>query len=160
MAEVVIMRGLPGAGKSTWVRMNLPDAQVCSADSFFVGEDGEYRFDGSRLSEAHSHCLRRFAETVSTGGDSSTSTQSPATIVVDNTGISAWEISPYYNLARAFGHDVRIVHLKCSPETAHGRNVHGVSMDRVLEMDRKMAAEEFPPFWNLQVVEFEETLNG
>lgn len=158
MAEVVIMRGLPGAGKSTWVRMNLPDAHVCSADSFFVDDDGEYRFDGSRLSDAHSHCLRCFAETVSACGGSSI--QSPATIVVDNTGISAWEISPYYNLARAFGHDVRIVHLNCSPETAHSRNVHGVSMERVMEMERKMTAEEFPPFWNLQVVEFEEALDG
>jgi predicted kinase len=148
------MRGLPGAGKTTWIRLNLPGAHVCSADSFFMGDDGVYRFDGSRLTEAHNHCLRCFTETVA--GLSCRTDALPSTIVVDNTGISAWEISPYYNLARAFGHDVRVVHIDCPPGKAHLRNVHGVSIERIGEMDRKMASEKLPAFWNVQIVNFEE----
>lgn len=147
MASVVIMRGLPGAGKSTWVRENLPDAVICSADSYFVNDEGEYIFDGTRLPEAHGECLRTFTETVSAihAGD-------PAVVVVDNTGIRAWEISPYYNLARAYGHDVKIVHLQCDHEIAHGRNVHGVSKERVEQMDQSLDSEELPVFWNVEVV--------
>lgn len=145
MASVVIMRGLPGAGKSTWVRENLPDAIICSADSYFLSEEGEYVFDGAQLSDAHGACLRAFAKAVSVLDCSDSSV-----IVVDNTGIKAWEISPYYNLARAYGHEVRIIHLECDCDTAHGRNIHGVPLERVEQMGERLAREELPVFWNIE----------
>jgi len=148
LARILIMRGLPGAGKSTWARRNHPDAHICSADTFFVGEDGEYRFDGERISEAHAWCLRSFAEILSSmeGG-------SPEVIIVDNTAIRAWEISPYYNLARAYGHEVRIVHVSCDIPTAHERNIHGVPLERIEKMDQDLLSEELPPFWTVEAVD-------
>ena len=136
MASVVIMRGLPGAGKSTWVTENLPGAVVCSADRYFMCDDGEYVFDGERLSEAHGACLRTFTEAVST-----IDPEDPTVVVVDNTGRRAWEISPYY-----------IVHLPCDREVAHGRNIHGVSKERVEQMDVDLGTEELPVFWNIEVI--------
>lgn len=151
MAIVLIMRGLPGAGKSTWVRRNHPDAHICSADSFFVGEDGEYRFDGDRISEAHAWCLRNFAEVMASIEEDRN--RKPDVVVVDNTAIRAWEISPYYNLARAYGHDVKIIHIRCDIPTAHERNIHGVPLERIEKMDQGLISEELPPFWSVEVVE-------
>lgn len=150
MATVLIMRGLPGAGKSTWARRNHPEALVCSADSFFLDEDGTYRFDGERISEAHSWCLRNFAEIMSSmdgdGHDPS------AVVIVDNTAVRAWEISPYYNLASAYGHEVKVVQLSCDVQTAHERNIHGVPLDRIEKMDQGLCSEELPPFWTVVTV--------
>ena len=47
MKKVIVLRGLPGAGKSKfsfllWEHFN---AEVVSADHNMIGEDGEYEFD-------------------------------------------------------------------------------------------------------------------
>ncbi|MCK4806192.1 MAG: ATP-binding protein [Candidatus Aegiribacteria sp.] len=151
MAKIYIMRGLPGAGKSTWAHENHPGAHVCSADSYFVDDEGVYRFDGTLISEAHASCLRGFAEILAS--IERVSENSPEVVVVDNTAIRAWEISPYYNLAQAYGHEVKIVHVKCDAETAHSRNIHGVPLERVEKMDDGLVCEKLPAFWTVDTVE-------
>ncbi len=145
------MRGLPGAGKSTWARENYPQAHVCSADSYFLDDEGVYRFDGTLISQAHASCLRGFAEILASKARDPEN--SPEIVIVDNTAIKAWEISPYYNLARAYGHDARIIHIKCDAETAHSRNIHGVPLERVEKMDDSLTCEELPVFWKVEIVE-------
>jgi predicted kinase len=154
LAKILIMRGLPGAGKSTWVKENYPDACICSADGYFLNENGDYVFDGEKISEAHAWCLRSFAETLSSidRGES----DSPDVVIVDNTCIRAWEISPYYNLASAYGHQVSIIQVDCDVPTAHSRNVHGVPLERVETMHQGLSSEELPPFWEVQVVPWED----
>lgn len=151
MAKVYIMRGLPGAGKSTWARENHPGAHVCSADRFFLDESGIYRFNCDFISEAHASCLRGFAEILVS--IKSNPEDSPETIVVDNTAIKAWEIAPYYNLARAYGHEVKIIQILCDAEKAHSRNIHGVPLDRVEKMDDALSREELPSFWSVETVD-------
>lgn len=151
MANIYIMRGLPGAGKSTWVRRNYPQAHVCSADSFFLDEEGVYRFDAALISDAHASCLRGFAEILAAIAKDSIS--SPEVVIVDNTAIRAWEISPYYNLSQAYGHNARIIHVKCDAKTAHSRNIHGVPLERVEKMDDSLTCEELPVFWTVEIVE-------
>lgn len=89
MGKVIIMRGQPGSGKSTYTAKHFPDALVCSADHFFM-ESGvcncgfasdplmtdhnpacdelktTYVFDKTKISEAHAHCLQRFVRFVTT----------------------------------------------------------------------------------------------
>lgn len=49
MRNVIIMRGVPGSGKSTYVRNRYPEARVVSADRYFTDPaTGEYRFDASK----------------------------------------------------------------------------------------------------------------
>ena len=146
--RLVILRGLPGSGKTTYQRSHLPGAVVASADQYFmVGE--EYRFNPKFLPEAHGACCRVVIDALQAG--------SPL-VVVDNTAISAVEIAPYVLLAQAYGYSAEIITLRCDPAVAAARNRHQVPADVILQrIAPAMAAAEaqFPPWWQHQVLELE-----
>ena len=50
--KVVILRGLPGAGKTTYVSKMPAPTLVVSADHYFV-QGQAYRFDADKLAAAH-----------------------------------------------------------------------------------------------------------
>jgi len=56
MKELILLRGLPGSGKSTLAK-SLDGIHI-EADQFFM-IDGEYRFDASKLKDAHNYCFTR-----------------------------------------------------------------------------------------------------
>jgi len=62
--KVIIMRGVPGSGKSSYVARKYPEATVCSADNFFMSADDQgilhYQFNPAQLSAAHDECFREF----------------------------------------------------------------------------------------------------
>lgn len=125
------MRGLPGSGKSTWVRQNLPDAVVCSADEYFVEEDGTYRFKAENLRDAHIWCFQRFLDAVA---------RRVSTIAVDNTNTRLWEMAPYAAVAEAEDYEAFVVYVECSVERAVADNVHGVPKNVIEKM-----AERYEP---------------
>jgi predicted kinase len=143
MKEVVIMRGIPGAGKGHYVKAliadsNLPDGRshqltVCSADHFF-GLD--YNFDPTKLPEAHASCMSAFLQAI---------LEEHEMVVVDNTNIKQWMYEAYEKVARLAGYNVEIVEVM--PETIEElrkcaeRNTHRVPVDVVARM-----AMEFEPF--------------
>jgi predicted kinase len=140
---VFILRGIPGAGKSRLtkrLKKNRKDAAVVSADDFFVDYDGVYRFDPSRLGEAHSYCLFSFLEWVE---------RRKRTVIVDNTNTTAVEIAPYAALALAHGYNVQIITIKANAREAARRNVHGVPVETVLRMAKRLKEEtpRLPPWW-------------
>lgn len=125
-AKVIIMRGLPGSGKSHRVKQLLekyPGAVVCSADHFFETDDGGYNFQPARLGEAHAACLHAFIRAVTGGAD---------VVIVDNTNMQLWEIDNYTLLARLHGYDIDYIHMhggvitREEIEQSIKRNVHGV----------------------------------
>jgi len=119
---VVIMRGISGAGKDTWIKDNIHNARICSADLFFM-KDGEYMFDVSRLPQAHSWCMSEFLKAVH---------DHVPTIVVNNTHIRCWEWENYARTALVTGYDVEIVSLICGTvdqvRNCYKRNVHGTPL--------------------------------
>lgn len=146
--RVLVLRGVPGAGKSTVARAVVEHvraagvrAAVVSADDTFVGADGVYRFDPARLPEAHGACLRAFVGLVSVhpGG----------VVVVDNTTTTTEEAAPYVALAAAYGWDAALVTVVALPADAAARNVHGVPSATVHAMDRRLstALDAAPPWW-------------
>ena len=134
--KVIIMRGLPGSGKSTYLNEKEPTAVVCSADDFFVTDEGVYLFDPKKLPQAHQACMRKFLD--------ATAARMPL-IAVDNTNISLWECSPYVSVAEALGYAVEVIRVDADPEICAARNTHNVPIEAV----RRMAArfEKSLPWW-------------
>jgi predicted kinase len=142
-SKVIILRGVSGAGKDTWIKKTLKDPIVCSADDFFM-RSGEYRFDPSKLGEAHGYCLHKFI----------IACQDPRSrarpIVINNTNTSLVEIAPYYAVAKAFGLDVEIVTFLIDADLAAHRNVHGVPLHAIEAMAKRIEDTQFPPFWDAE----------
>ena len=139
---IFILRGLSGAGKSTWVKKHHPKAVVCSADHFFM-KNGKYRFAASKLGKAHSFCLRKFLRELN---------RKTKTIVVDNTNISLVEVAPYAALAQMFGVRFKIVNFKISVKKAARRNTHDVPESTIKDMKKRFDEVTLPPWWPVKTV--------
>lgn len=139
---MTVLRGIPGAGKSTFVKEHFPNGVVVSADHFFEVK-GEYKFDPTRLQEAHGACFRAAIAAVQAGAKQ---------VVVDNTSITAAEAAPYVLLGQAHGYVVTVTTLLVDAVAAAQRNVHGVPLDVVRRMDQKLRHEKLPPWWAHQVL--------
>lgn len=126
--DLILLRGCPGSGKSTFAHTIWQDYAVLEADKYFVGKDGEYRFDGTKLKEAHEWCRNKVETRMK---DNQKNPQYYPEIVVANTFTRAWEMEEYYKLAEQYGYRVFSLIVE---NRHHGNNVHGVPEDRVQQM--------------------------
>lgn len=147
--KIKVMRGVPGSGKSTYAKKIAQEALdmeflpiICSADDFFMVED-QYKFDVTKLSEAHKYCLRKFMLAVQDRHDP---------IVVDNTNINIEDIAPYVAVGEAFGYEVEVIQVDTNPEIAGGRNVHGVPPARVRDMYQRFKRILLPKRWKVSTI--------
>lgn len=118
MKELFLLRGLPGAGKSTLAK-SLGGKHI-EADMFFM-KDGVYEFDTTKLRDAHGWCQSIVGGWMSDNEER---------IVVSNTFTQEWEMKDYYDWAKDFDYKVYSLIV----ENRHGGvNEHGVPEDK-LEM--------------------------
>lgn len=150
--QVILMRGLSGAGKSKWVREYAPLNLVVSADHYQVDPDGVYRYRRDRTNEAHKKCFLDFVKLVVNELVIDAKIQ-PLALVVDNTNTTVLELAPYYRLADAYGHDVRIVEIKADPQTCAERNAHGTPAITIGMMYRNLQTEQLPRWWKRETYE-------
>ncbi len=116
-----IVRGIPGSGKSTFAK-SLGGTHF-ETDMFFM-KDGEYKFDISKIKEAHKWCQ----DSVYTAMLLNHTALLNNVIVVSNTFTQEWEMEPYFEMARRYGYRVHTVIV----ENRHGgSNVHGVPEDKL-----------------------------
>lgn len=116
-----IVRGIPGSGKSTFAK-SLGGAHF-ETDMFYM-VDGEYKFDGSKIKEAHQWCQNSVHNAMILNHTANLN----QVIVVSNTFTQEWEMKPYFDLAKTYGYQV----FSLIVENRHGGlNQHGVPEDKV-----------------------------
>lgn len=136
--DMVILRGIPGSGKSTlcsMLRGLYPEysIKVVSADHYMVDDEGNYKFDFKKLESAHTQCFQAAMESEAD------------IIIVDNTNTQRWELSPYLSLGRAQGRKVSLMKMKVTSDEAAARNIHGVPAASIEKMQARF--ESVLPFW-------------
>ena len=129
VGDLILLRGVPGSGKTTLgniilfnIQSNIQD--VLSADNFFINEKSDYVFDATKLKEAHNECQVKCAERMR---------NQFSKIVVANTFTQEWEMEPYFKMAEF--HEYRVFSIIV--ENRHGGvNEHNVP-DEVLTKMRE-----------------------
>lgn len=149
--QVTILRGIPGSGKSRYVSSLTgttgPIPNVCSADQFHIAPDGTYKFDPTKIGQAHDECLKKYLRVLHA------KEVSPHNILfVDNTNLSSWELAPYVRLAEIFEVEYQILTLWVDPLVAAKRNIHRVPMERVFQMYQILLSERLPVHWKQKVM--------
>lgn len=94
---LVLIRGLPGSGKTTLARA-LSGYQWFEADHFFTDALGRYCFDKNQLAAAHQSCQQKTRAALQQG----------QRVVVSNTFTQAFELQPYFYLAWSLGLPLRL----------------------------------------------------
>ena len=110
---LIIVRGIAGSGKTTFVKKTFPEAAHYEADMFFE-QKGEYKFDASKLKEAHNWCRKRVYECI----------RNKKLVVVSNSFTRAWEVYSYINYALLKGVPILLIELT----TFYG-SVHSVPQE-------------------------------
>lgn len=119
MRNLILVRGLPGSGKSTFA--HLISDTVFEADMFFINVFGEYCFDKDLLSKAHQWCQAQVMDAM---------IEQKPLIVVSNTFCRKWEMLVYVKLAEIYGYQVTEVTMTQPVR----RNVHGVPEEVIERM--------------------------
>ena len=124
---LILVRGLPGSGKSSFAG-NFESAEVFAADDFFYRRgEGKYAFDPTLLGEAHAYCQRATRSALYAG----------SVVVVTNTFSQRWELEPYFKIAAEVDTRVVVVDLfdaGLDDEALAERGLHGVTASGIATM--------------------------
>ncbi|CAH6891157.1 NEDD4-binding protein 2 isoform X3 [Phodopus roborovskii] len=128
---LVLLRGLPGSGKSFLARTlqeDNPSGVILSTDDYFY-INGQYQFDVKYLGEAHEWNQNRAKEAFE---------KKVSPVIIDNTNLQAWEMKPYVALSQKHKYKVLFrepdTWWKFKPKELARRNIHGVSKEKIARM--------------------------
>lgn len=154
--HVVILRGVPGSGKSQLCRTMLskyaPHIFHCSADKYFERGAGLFSnremkgkspteiysltFSVDKLADAHAFCQAEFEEAFYSG--------SYSVIIVDNTNTRRSDYAFYMKVAEEADWEVSVVELLCPDDQVAAigsRNAHNVPEKVIATMHQRLKQE-------------------
>lgn len=127
---LIIMRGLPGSGKSTisqLIRNNYVSSYF-STDLYWIDENGEYKFDIRLLSTAHKWCQQQVQDHINCNDP---------IIIVDNTNLATAEYMTYVKMINDTNYKLLIISVDVTTDTSNKRNQHNVPYDTILTMYKR-----------------------
>lgn len=131
MRTLILLRGLPGAGKSSFATFIWDRHVVCEADKYFYDKEGNYNFDATKLGAAHKWCQDQCEMFMQ---DNQANPQFYPEIIVSNTSTTEKELKPYLDLAAKY--DYKVVSLIV--ENRHGsESIHGVPKETIEKMKKR-----------------------
>lgn len=95
MKSLIIVRGIPGCGKSTFAK--LLGRAICTADDYHTDQNANYNWKEENIGKAHSWCRRKCERFMKVNVDK---------IIVANTSTTEKELNPYYELAKIYNYKV------------------------------------------------------
>lgn len=95
---LIIMRGLPGSGKSTRAKSLATGGEIHSTDNFFM-KGGKYVYRPELISQAHEWNEKAAIAAM---------IQGVSPVVIDNTNIKRRFVEPYVKVARQLGYEIQV----------------------------------------------------
>lgn len=141
MNKMIIVRGLPGSGKSYFVDTlvgYLDDSfVVISSDDNITDRYGYYLFNREYLGLSHKLSQLKCEEACK---------QSIRTIIIDNTNTTFKEMKPYIELAKKYNYEIELKVTETSwafdVEECYKRNYHSVSKDVIQTMKNRFQSND------------------
>jgi predicted kinase len=125
--NLILLRGLPGAGKTTFAKLISQDGiyPVISVDEYFENESGEYHFRFEENHIAYQQCFEKTKTALQEGNE---------LVIVHHTFTMDWEMEPYQKLSKEF--DCRL-HVLTVENYHHSENTHDISKEQIEKMAAK-----------------------
>lgn len=128
MSTLILIRGLPGSGKSTLSKKLKTEyagrpVYVFEADDYF-SKSGSYEFDASKLNQAHKECFNNTVEKLK---------QEDAVVIVSNTFTTIKELTPYVELSKG----TIIIEM-----SSQFKSIHDVPEETIAKMQQRFILKE------------------
>jgi predicted kinase len=127
MQHLILIRGLPGSGKSTFAAIISEEHKypIIAVDDFFTDEQGNYRFNHLLNHEAYRRCEQRTRDALQAGAQK---------VIVHHTFTMDWEMEPYFKLAKQFD---SLLHVLTMEKYHAHENIHEISEAQIQKMAAK-----------------------
>jgi len=129
--KLIILRGLPGSGKSKKAKQLVGNGIIHSTDDYFT-KNGKYEFDIDSVGKFHGFNLAASIRSMK---------KDISPVIIDNTNIVAMHCAKYVEAGKVYGYEIIIIEPDApwafDVEELLKRNTHEISRDTLAEMLRQ-----------------------